>query len=99
MHARVVTAKLKPGTIEEAARIYRESVVPAASQEQGYKGAILLVNPDADKAISITIWDSFENMTSGQESGYVLEQFQKFAGMFAEPPDSEHFDVAVGLDA
>ena len=98
MHARVVTAKLKPGTIEEVTRIYRGSVMPAASQEPGYSRAILLVNPEADKAISITIWDSFESMTSGEDSGYVLEQLQKFAGMFVEPPVSEHFDVALGFD-
>ena len=95
----MVVAKLKPGTIEEFTRIYRGSVLPAASQEPGYSGALLLVNPEAEKATSITIWDSLESMTSGQDSGYLLEQFQKFAGMFAEPPVSEHFDVAVGMDS
>ena len=99
MHARVVVAKLKPGTIPEFTRIYRGSALPAASQEPGYSGAILLVNPEADKATAITIWDSVESMTSGQDNGYVLELFQKFAGMFAEPPVSEHLDVVVGLDA
>ena len=94
MQARVVTAQLKQGTIMEASRIYRESVVPAAAREKGNGGAILLVQSDTDKAISITFWDTVEDMVAGEESGYFLEQLQGFAGMFSTSPTRDHFDVA-----
>jgi hypothetical protein len=52
MYARVVTAQLKPGTVEEAARIYQDCVAPAAAQTQGNDGIILLVNPKTSAVIS-----------------------------------------------
>jgi heme-degrading monooxygenase HmoA len=94
MHARVVTAQMNPGTIGEATRIYRDSVAPAAAQQRGNKGVILLVEPKSSKAISITIWDTPDNMTTGELSGYLLEQFQKFAGILGDAPLSQHFEVA-----
>jgi len=44
MYARVLKVQYKPGTIEEAARLYRDSYVPAAHQQQGFKGTLFLTD-------------------------------------------------------
>lgn len=48
-HARVVTVQTKPRRIGEAARIYRDSVVPAAKQQSRFKAALLLTTAGTDK--------------------------------------------------
>ena len=68
MHARVMTVQLKPGTAEEATRVYRESVLPAARRQPGFQRVFFLVDPETHRAISITHWVSqamMETVASG----------------------------------
>ena len=58
MHAAVNHCQIQPGKMNEAIAIFRDSVVPAASQQQGNRGAILLTDPNTDKAIAIALWES-----------------------------------------
>ena len=94
MHARVVTAQFKPGTVEEAERIYRDSVAPAAAQVHGNEGVIFLIDPASSTAISMTLWDTEDNMAAGELSGHVLEQFQKFSGLYSDAPVSHRYEVS-----
>jgi heme-degrading monooxygenase HmoA len=96
MHARVVTVQSNPDKIDETTRIYRDSVVPAASQQPGFKGAILLNAQDGSgKGISITLWETEADLEAGESSGYYQEQIDKFKGVFTAAPVRETFEVAV----
>lgn len=95
MHARVVTVQIQPDKTDEAISIYRDSVVPAGKQQKGFKGALLLADPNTGKAISVTLWETEADMKAGETSGYYQEQIAKFAGVFARPPVREHYDVSV----
>ena len=37
MHARVISVQLKPGSSEDVTRIYRDSVLPAARRQPGFR--------------------------------------------------------------
>ena len=54
MHAAVNLTQIQPGKMNEAIAIFRDTVVPAASQQQGNRGAILLTDAVTNKGISIT---------------------------------------------
>ena len=96
MFARTVTIQMKPGTMDEAARIYRESVAPAAKQQKGFKGALLLMAPgDVGKGMSISMWETMEDLEAGDNSGYLQAQIAKFGPMMAGPPTRDVFIVAV----
>jgi len=95
MKARIVSAQIRPGKTNEAIAIYRDSVVPAAKQHKGFKAALLLTDPDAGKALSITLWETDADMTSGEASGFLKEQITKFGAVFSAPPGREHYDVSV----
>jgi heme-degrading monooxygenase HmoA len=95
MHARVVTVQSQPGKTEETVRIYRDSVMPVAGQQQGFKGALLLTDPHTGKGISITLWETEADMIAGETSGYYQEQIAKFAQVFAGPPTREGYEVSV----
>ncbi len=38
MYARVPTAEVQLGKVEEVVSVYRDSILPAAKQQQGYEG-------------------------------------------------------------
>jgi quinol monooxygenase YgiN len=97
MYARVVKTTNKPGTVEEATKIYQDSVVPAAKSVDGYKGGYLLVDSENNKAISIALYESLEQLKASAESGYLQEQFAKFGEVFAAPPETETYEVAIKI--
>ena len=58
MYARVTTARVQPGKMDEAISIMKDSTYPANRNQQGFKSAILLTNPNTGKALSITLWET-----------------------------------------
>jgi heme-degrading monooxygenase HmoA len=95
MHARVILGRVKLNKQNEAINIYKESVVPAAKKQKGFKSMNLLTDQDTNKFISITIWETEKDMVASESSGYLQEQLGKIAALFAAPPTIQHYDVSV----
>ena len=95
MYARIVTVQTRPDKMDELISIYRDSIAPAAKQQKGNKGAFLLTDSSTNKAISIAVWETEQDMLAGEASGYLKEQIAKAAPTFAAPPTTEHFQVSV----
>lgn len=94
MVARVTHVKVRPEDIEESVRLFDESVVPAAEQEQGFMGTLLLVREDGT-ALAIDLCDTIENMRANEHSGFYQAQVTKFADKITESPSREFYDVRV----
>lgn len=95
MFARVITVQAQPGKIDEAATLYRDSVIPAAKQQNGFNSAMLLTDPVTGKGISITLWETEADQKAGEASGYVAQQLGKMAPLLAGQPVRESFVVSV----
>lgn len=95
MNARVTIVQMLPAKIDEAIGIYRDSVVPAAKQQKGFKSIYLLTDRKTGKGISIALWETEADMTAGETSGYYQQQIAKFKDIFTAPPVREAFEVAV----
>lgn len=89
MYSRMTTMLPRPGMADEAARIFRESVIPAAQKQKGFRGALLLEDPNRGPGTSITLWETEADLKAGEESGYVQEQLAKFGPLMAGPPAHE----------
>lgn len=97
MFARHVTTEVKKDKLEEALKIYEESVITEGKKQEGYRGIYLLANKESGKIISISFWDSEEHAIANENSGYFREQVEKFNGIFISPPVKEGFDVFIML--
>ena len=96
MYARVVTGQYQPGKVDEGEQIYRESILPAARQQPGFKGALGLVDRSSGKAISITLWQTAANaQASGASSSYGQAQLAKVASLLTVAPTIETYEVVV----
>ncbi len=96
MHARVMTAQVKPGKTNQMLQIYR-SIIPTAEKQKGFKGMLALTNRKTNKAISISLWETEDDMIAGENSGYLKEQIAKVAAelTFAGTPVTEHYEVSI----
>ena len=95
MHARVTFATLKPTKIEEGIKVTRDSILPAAKQQKGFRNMFLLVNRNANNGMMIALWDTEADMMAGESSEFCREQVAKMAPLVTELPTMEHYEVAV----
>ncbi len=95
MYARVTITQILPGKTDEAISVFRDSVVPAAKQQKGSKGAYLLTDRKTGKGISIALWETEAEMTASETSGYYQQQLAKFKNLFGAPPVRESYEVSL----
>ncbi|WP_418315801.1 putative quinol monooxygenase [Piscinibacter sakaiensis] len=95
MFARQITIRIKDGRMDEVVRIYRESVVPASREQKGCRSMLLLTDESSGKCVSISLWDSRENMQTSEDNGYMAQQTEKFADAIVGSPQMETFVVGV----
>ena len=93
MYARVTTVYVRFDLIDKAIDIYRDSVIPAARLQLGFQSGTLLVDRENGKGLSITIWDSLEDIKANEENQYYQEQLLKMMVVFTADPIREEFEV------
>ena len=95
MYAGVVTVQVLPGRMDEAIQVYRDSVVPAARQQRGYRAHYLLTDHESGKCISIGLWETEADMTATKASGAYQQRLAMLKDVFAAPPVREDYEVSV----
>lgn len=96
MYARVTLAQLQPGKIDELIAFLRDNVVPAAQQQQGFKGLLVLTDENTNKGIAIALWETEADMAAGEgSSGYYTVQLARGAHFFTAPPFREVYQVNI----
>jgi heme-degrading monooxygenase HmoA len=66
VYARATTHRASPEHVDEAIVHYQDGI-PSFSEIAGNRGAFLLVDRSAGKAISVTLWESEEVMRRADE--------------------------------
>lgn len=94
MVARVTHVRVKPKDVEDSVRLFDESVVPAAEQEDGFMGAMLLVREDGT-ALVVDLCNTMDNMRQNERNGFYQSQVAKFADRIVDRPSREFYEVRV----
>jgi hypothetical protein len=95
MYAIAVTAQVQLDKIDEATTVFRDSVVPAYQQLNGFGSALLLIDPATGRSLGISLWKSEADRTAVQTSGALQQQLAKFAAVLAAQPTMSTYDVKV----
>lgn len=95
MFARVIRIQIQKNKLDQAVSTFRDSVLPVARRQPGFRGATLLTDRATGGAISVTLWETEAALEEGERTGYVQEQLAKFAPIFSAPPEKHVFAVAV----
>jgi heme-degrading monooxygenase HmoA len=96
MHARMTVAKVQPDHFDEALAAVQEAFLPAAREQPGYGGFLLLTDRINRQLVGISFWEAEADMhSSGGSSGYYQQRMTDFAGFLTEPPTTTTHEVAV----
>jgi heme-degrading monooxygenase HmoA len=95
MYVRVTIDPVQPGKMDAAIKIERDSILPAAKTEKGFKGLYFLTNRQTGKGMTISMWDTEADMKAAEKSGYYREQIAKLLPLVSGPTIKEHYEVSV----
>jgi heme-degrading monooxygenase HmoA len=94
MHARVVSMEMLPINVGEAVRIYQGWVVPAARGQEGFRGALMLTDSDTGEGLSISLWNSEEDMHASEATGFYHRKLSELDTLFISTPVRKHYEVS-----
>ena len=94
MQARVVSMEMLPINVGEAVRIYQDRVLPAAREQEGFRGALMLTDPDTGEGLSITLWSSEEDMHASEARGFYHRKLSELDALFISTPVRKHYEVS-----
>jgi heme-degrading monooxygenase HmoA len=95
VHARIVSMEILPMNMQEAVRIYQDLVVPAAKEQRGFRGALMLTDPYTGEGVSISLWESEDDMHASEASGFYHRKLNELDDLFISTPVRKHYDVSV----
>ncbi len=95
MYARVTSAEIFKEKIDQFIEIYREYVVPAAKQQNGFRGIQLMVDRETGKGMAISYWETEENALTNEKRLYYQEQVARFISFYERQPIREGYEVPV----
>jgi len=85
MFARLTKFQIKIDKIDEGAKFYKESVIPATKSQKGYEGAYLLIDSKTGNGAALTLWDCEEDALANEQKGFYQEQLVKFLDFLTAP--------------
>jgi len=91
MFARVITAEAGPQGLDAFIGLAREQL-PGASQQPGFKGFYLLTNAETGKVITISLWETREQMQAVSGGG-IRDEGLATTGL--TPPHLETYEVTL----
>ena len=97
MFARATRLEGSSDRLDEAIRQFRDQTLPAARQQDGFAGGMLLADRSSGAAMAVTLWETEENMLDSEQfASQQRSQVASAAGASGEPR-VEHYEVAVPL--
>src|SRR5689334_24516133 len=83
-------------SLEMSVELFRDSVVGALREQDGYEGSLVLVSPQG-QALALTFWHDEDAADAGLSGGrsFYAEQVEKFVTIYRSPPGRETYDVVV----
>jgi heme-degrading monooxygenase HmoA len=98
MVARVTPAEIDVVRMSprHAIEVFKESVVPALQEQEGYEGCYVLLSQEG-KVLVLTFWTSDETARASRLSGFYQAQIEKMSNfvVFRASPGREAYDVVV----
>ncbi len=68
MFARVSTFQGSPDQTAEGIRVAREQILPVARLQDGFRGIFILFDGQSGRSLSITLWETEEDMHASEEA-------------------------------
>jgi hypothetical protein len=86
-------------SVDDAVDLFRESVLPALHEQEGYRGVYVFLSPEG-QALVMTFWETEEAAEAGVAGArsFYSEQVEKFVTLYKAPPGRDLYDVVLAED-
>ena len=90
MHGMNVRVQIKPGMIEEGARLLREEIMPAAANYRGFIQNFLIVDAPNSRLATLSVWETEADARAiyEDEGGLYQAGLAKLKPLLGGPPDA-----------
>ena len=90
MHGMNVRVQIQPGKVEEAARLLREQIMPAAANYRGFIQNFLIVDAPNRRLTTLSVWETEADAKAiyEDEGGLYQTGIAKLKPLLAGPPDA-----------
>jgi len=95
MYARVFKVRVDKNRIDDGIEIYEDGYVPAAKEQDGFLGAMLLGNRGTGQGMAVSMWDSEADARATEQSGFVQQVLGKFTEILVDTPEMEGYEIMV----
>lgn len=96
MYARVTTTQFSPYRLDEGIHIAQEHTLPAAQQQSGFKGYLMLVDRSTGKGVTITLWeDEADREVTGPNSSYYRDAIGRIVPLLEDAPFVEDLEIVI----
>ena len=75
MFARLTQYDVSPEHLEHGRHAVEDHVIPALRMQSGYNGGLLLGNPESGKMLSVSLWETEQEMHATDEAAYWFRAF------------------------
>jgi hypothetical protein len=87
------TLAIAPGAFEQGLKIMRTQALPSLRLMDGYKGALILGDPETGKALYVTLWETEEALAKSEEGAAELRDDSAEALELAGGVPVERYEV------
>lgn len=94
MHARMFAFDASPEEMDAAVALTREELLPLERGMPGFRGLLLLADREAQRLVSLSLWESEELMLQSEESARTLSRLAAMS-VGGKRVSAEPFDVAL----
>ena len=77
--------------VDDAVTLFRENVLPALRELDGFEGVAVLVT-DEGRGLIASFWESEEAVVAA--AGFAAEAVEEHTTLFRSPPGRDHYRVA-----
>jgi heme-degrading monooxygenase HmoA len=76
-------------------QLLHDTVAPAAQNQPGFGGILIMNNRQASKIIGITLWESEADMAASEREEYLQDQVSRVITHLRRPPEFEDYEIEV----
>ncbi len=93
MQARIITARVAAGRLDEFTRRWRDLMAPVQAREPSARGATLLVEPRTGEAVIISLWEAPAGCTADERGRISHEVEARLADLITSELTEDQFEV------
>jgi heme-degrading monooxygenase HmoA len=86
MHAVITTVTLKPGTLDNVAKMFEETYIDVVKVEKSWLSGRFTANRESNTITVMTLWTSADDYMAFRRTKRFQKTFAKFMEHFAAPP-------------